>query len=70
MKPNRHRMRRCHDGKRAFPTLEAAQAAAAALAHNKAKQSNTIVTFLRAYGCACGKFHFGKTRNIDWSQVK
>lgn len=69
-KPKRHRMRRCHDGKASFPTLQAAQAAAAAMAARKDRQGNTIVTFLRAYGCPCGRFHFGKTRDIDWSKVR
>lgn len=64
------RMRKCHDGKKPFPTLQAAQAAAAMLAKRKDRQGNTIVTFLRAYGCPCGKYHFGKTRDIDWSKVK
>lgn len=68
--PRRQRMRKCHEGKQAYPTLQAAQAAAAGMARRKDKQGNTIVTFLRAYGCPCGKFHFGKTREIDWSQVK
>lgn len=69
-KPAKKRMRRCHDGKHSFPTLQAAQAAAAAMAQRKDRQGNTIVTFLRAYGCPCGRFHFGKTRDIDWSKVK
>lgn len=69
-KPTRRRMRRCHEGKQAFPTLQAAQVAAASMARRKDKQGNTIVTFLRAYGCPCGKYHFGKTRDIDWSLVK
>lgn len=68
--PNRKRMSKCHDGKQAYPTLEAAQAAAAIMAHRKARHGNPIVTFLRAYECACGKFHFGKTKDIDWSQIK
>ncbi len=64
------RQRRCHEGKRAYPTLDAARAAAAAMAQRKDRQGQTIVTWLRAYGCACGAFHFGKTREIDWSRVK
>lgn len=69
-KPTKRRMRRCHTGKVSFPTLQAAQAAAAAMAQRKDRQGNAIVTFLRAYGCPCGRFHFGKTRDIDWSKVK
>lgn len=61
---------RRHDGKRAFPTLEAAQRAAAALAANRARKGQTIVSFLRAYGCHCGQFHFGRTKAIDWSRVR
>jgi hypothetical protein len=63
-------MSRCHDGKHSFPTLQAAQAAAAGMAKRKEKQGHAIVTFLRAYACHCGKFHYGKTREIDWSRVK
>ena len=69
MKPAKRR-NRCHEGKQRFLTLEAAQAAAAGLARRKDKQGNTIVTFLRAYACACGGFHLGKTREINWSLVK
>jgi hypothetical protein len=69
-KPPARRMRKCHNGKRAFPTLDAARAAAADMARRKEKQGSPIVTYLRAYGCACGQFHFGKTRDIDWSRVK
>lgn len=70
--PKQHtrKMKNCHDGKQAFSTLQAAQAAAAAMARRKDKQGKTIVTFLRAYGCPCGKYHFGKTGDIDWSKVK
>ena len=64
------RRQRCHDGKRAYDTLAQAQAAAAHMAHRKDRQGNTIVTFLRAYACHCGRFHFGRTRDIDWSRVK
>lgn len=59
-----------HDGKKTYPTLEAAQQAAAIVAKKKDKQGNPIVTYLRAYGCHCGGFHFGKSKEIDWSKVK
>ncbi len=61
--------RRCRQDKQRYPSLKAAQAAAAAMARRKAKAGNPIVTFLRAYGCTCGGFHFGNTRDIDWSLV-
>lgn len=70
MAPNKAHMRRCHEGKRRFSTLREAQAAAAGMAKRKDKQGNTIVTFLRAYGCACGGYHFGKTKEINWALVK
>lgn len=57
-------------GKVAYPTLQAAQAAAAMMCKNKAEKGSPVVTFMRAYGCHCGKFHYGRTREIDWSQVK
>lgn len=56
-------------GKVAYPTLQAAQIAAAKMCKDKAKKGNAVVTFMRAYGCHCGKFHYGRTRQIDWSQV-
>ncbi len=68
-KAKSRRMKKSHDGKRSFPTLEAAQAAAKALARLLDKKGIPIVTFLRAYGCQCGNFHFGKTKEIDWSKV-
>lgn len=63
-------MKKCRSGKQSFGTLKEAQAAAAHLAYRRDKQGAPIVTFLRAYGCECGKFHFGKTKDIDWSKVK
>jgi hypothetical protein len=59
------RMRKCHDGKVAFDTLEQAKAAASGMARRKATQGNPVVTYLRAYG----KFHFGRTREINWDLV-
>lgn len=64
------RMRRCHEGKKPFDTHEAACAAIRRMCASKEKQGNPIVSFMRAYGCACGKFHVGKTRDIDWSRIK
>lgn len=69
-KPKKSRLRKCHDGKNSFATLEQAQAAASDMARKKQRQGNPIVTYLRAYGCACGKFHFGRSKDIDWSKVK
>lgn len=61
--------RKC-DGKVAYPTLQAAQAAAAGMCRAKAKRGNVVATILRAYSCSCGKFHYGNTKQIDWSKVK
>jgi len=63
-------MRRCHEGKQRFATLEQAQAAAAALVRRRAEQGQPIVTWLRAYGCACGGFHFGRTHQINWDLIR
>jgi len=63
------KQRKCA-GKVAYPTLKAAQAAAAGMCRRKGKQGNVVATFLRAYGCHCGKFHYGNTKEIDWSKVK
>lgn len=60
----------CPTGKVGYETFDLARAAAAAMADRKAKQGNPIVSFINAYGCACGKYHIGKTNNIDWSRVK
>lgn len=61
----------CHDGKQTFHTLESAQTAICQMTHRRKKQGKPIVTFLRAYKCSiCGKFHYGRTRNIDWSQIR
>lgn len=68
-KSSKARMRKCCNGKRRFDTIEQAKAAAAALAHDKSRKGDPIVTHLRAYGCACGGFHFGRTRSIDWDRV-
>ena len=51
--------------KMSYPTLQAAQAAAAGFARRA-----SIVTFLRAYRCSCGQHHVGRTKTIDWSKVK
>lgn len=68
--PSAKRMRRCHEGKVKHPTLQAAQETIRRMCERKAKQGNPVVSFMRAYGCACGSFHIGKTRDIDWSRVK
>lgn len=62
--------RPCPTGKKPYPTLQAAKIAAAQLANKRAQQGNPVVSFLRAYGCACGKFHFGSSRVIDWDRLK
>lgn len=48
-----------------YETLDDAKRAAAIFAKKKG-----VVTILQAYGCHCGKFHFGRTRQIDWDRVK
>lgn len=62
-------MMRCKGKKAAFDSMDAAKKAAASMANRKAKKGNPIVSFLRAYGCSCGKFHYGSSRQIDWSRV-
>lgn len=63
------RMKKCHDGKQSFDTLELAQQAVHSLVRAKARKGDTVVTFLRAYCCPCGKFHFGRTHEINWGAV-
>ena len=60
--------RRCGN-KRGYTTLDQARAAAARLAARRASQGNPVVSFLRAYGCSCGKYHFGSSRQIDWDRL-
>jgi hypothetical protein len=67
--PSKKRMRACHEGKRRYKTLEEAKAAAGGMVRRKAKGGNPIVSIVRAYGCACGGFHVGKSRGIDWDLV-
>ncbi len=55
--------------KQRFATLKEAQAAASNMARNKAAKGNPVVSFLRAYGCECGGFHYGNTKQIDWDLV-
>jgi hypothetical protein len=64
------RLRRCHDGKRPYASLAEAKAAAWGMAERKLKKGEPIVTYLRAYGCPCGRFHIGKTRDINWDLVR
>lgn len=68
--PNAKLMKKCHEGKRRFNTIEEAKSTVNSLIRHKKKQGNDIVTFMRAYGCACGGFHFGKTRGINWDAIK
>lgn len=64
------KQRRACDGKRRFGTLGEAQRAAAEMVARKDRQGLTIVTWLRAYGCRCGGFHFGRTRQINWDVIR
>lgn len=57
-------------GKRRYKTFEQAQIAATKLAAHRKREDNAIVTFLRAYKCACGAHHVGGSKVIDWSRVK
>lgn len=56
-------LRKC-GSKVSYATIEAAKKGAAMFAEKK-----KIITILRAYGCSCGKFHFGRTKDIDWSKL-
>lgn len=59
----RHNSKKC-GSKVKYPTLEAAKVGAAIFGKKK-----KIITVLRAYGCHCGSFHFGRTKEIDWSKL-
>ena len=60
--------RRCGN-KKAYETLALAKAAAWNFTKSREKAGNPIVTFLQAYGCQCGKFHIGSSRQINWEAV-
>ncbi len=57
------------DGKVRFNSLKEAQDSLYGMKRRKDKQGKQIVSVLRAYGCSCGGFHYGKTGKIDWSKV-
>lgn len=62
--------KRCGN-KRSYDTLLKAQEAVVILLKARQKQGNAVAVFLRAYGCPhCGKFHYGRTRNINWDLLK
>lgn len=67
--PSKKRMRSCHDGKRRYDTKPDADAALVAFLKRRQKQGTPIVTMMQVYGCACGGFHFGRTRTINWDLV-
>lgn len=67
--PKKARIRKCHDGKKRFESLIEAKAAITQMCKRKMKQGNPIVSHMRAYGCACGGFHIGSTRDINWDLV-
>lgn len=69
MTPSKRRLRKCCEGKQRFETLKDAQGAMHGMKRRKEKNGTAIVTVMRAYGCACGGFHFGRTRGIDWELV-
>lgn len=69
MKPNKRRMKQCHDGKRRHETLDLAKRALWHFVKKRAEKGDAIVTFMRAYGCACGGFHIGRTKEINWELV-
>ena len=56
----------CSTGKRPYDSLQEAQTAAIVIVKSKAKGKNPIVSHMRAYACACGKFHIGRTKGINW----
>lgn len=68
-KPDPRRFKSC-GGKRRHGTMLHAQAALASLLRTRQKQGNPIVSVMRCYGCACGGFHVGSSKQIDWRRVK
>lgn len=67
--PKKSRMRRCHDGKKRYESHAEATAAMLGMINRKRAKGDAVVTFLRVYGCACGGFHFGRTKEINWAAV-
>lgn len=60
--------RRCGK-KKAYDTLAQAKEAAYHVTRRREKLGEPIVTYLQAYGCQCGKFHIGSSRQINWEAV-
>lgn len=58
------------ESKKRYETIEAAKTGIMQMVRKKAAKGDPIVTYLRAYGCACGGFHVGKSRDINWDAFK
>ena len=71
-KPNKKRMNSCCNGKKKYNSLQEANDALHGMMRKKEKQGalKVVVSAMRAYGCPCGKFHFGRTRGINWDLIK
>jgi len=70
MLSKKNRKRHAHENKRAYDTIEEAKRALGSWLAKRRKEGKPIVTMMRAYGCHCGKFHIGSTREINWDLVK
>ena len=69
MNPSSKCMRLGCNGKRRYESLDEAKASIRGMTSRTAKQGNHIVSFMRAYGCACGGTHIGSTKEINWEMV-
>lgn len=68
-KSQKRSRKRCDGKKQSFDTREAASAALNGMLRNKAKRGKVVVGVLRVYGCSCGRFHYGSTKDIIWGLV-
>jgi hypothetical protein len=67
--PSKKRMRSCHEGKKRYNDIKEAEAALFGWLNKRKKLGNPIVSFMQVYGCACGGFHIGRSRGINWAAV-
>lgn len=69
-KPSKAKMRACHEGKHRYETEQQAKDAMHGWIHKRSKGKSPIVSVMHVYGCACGGFHIGRSRGINWDAVE
>ena len=57
------------DGKIKYDSIDEARKAIIHMTKRKKRSGNKIVSYMNVYGCSCGKFHIGKTKEIRWRDI-